>query len=218
MLKKFLRKKITRPRLDAFLSKHSTNKLTLDLGCGGSPYMKYFKNRVGFDIAERKNVDIVGDVHNLPFENEKFDIILCTEVLEHSHSPHIAIKEMKRVLKPGGSLILTTRFIFPIHDAPYDFYRYTKYGLWHLFRDWEILELEEETNTIETLAVLLQGIAFQTELHGGKITKFFLFSLAKIILKLSFLTKEEFGDRRLKNTVIEKSILTSGYYLVCKKK
>ena len=61
-------------------------------------------------------------------------------------------------------------------------------------------------------------VAFQTELYGGKFTKFIFFALAKIVSKFAFLTKEEFGDRRIKNTVKEKSILTSGYYLVCKKK
>ena len=197
---------------------HRSDDFTLDLGCGESPYIKYFPNRIGFDFQAREGVDVVGDMHQLPFENEKFDIILCSEVLEHSRSPHIAIEEMKRVLKPGGTLILTTRFIFPIHDSPYDFYRYTKYGLRHLFRDWEIVELEEEAGTIKTLGILLQRIAFQTKLLGGKFTSAIFLLFAKIIPKFSFLAKEEFGKRHSGDIVREKSILVSGYYLVCKKK
>ena len=74
----------------------------------------------------------------------------------------IAIAEMKRVLKPGGKLLLTTRFVFPLHDVPNDYFRFTKYGLQHLLKDgWEIIELEDETSTKDTIAALLQRIGFR---------------------------------------------------------
>jgi len=120
MLKDFLTSKITRNNLGKFVSNNSSNGLTLDLGCGNVYYKKYFPNRIGFDIKSGPGIDVVGDAHHLPFENEKFDVILCTEVLEHLHSPEIAISEMERVLKKGGKLILTTRFIYPLHDIPHD--------------------------------------------------------------------------------------------------
>ena len=215
-MKELITKKITRENLSKFIKKNSSDKFTLDLGCSDSPYSKYFKNRIGFDIKKGKGVDVVGDAHNLPFEDNKFDVILCTEVLEHLHTPEIAILEMKRVLKRGGILILTTRFIFPIHDVPNDYFRYTKYGLKYLFKDWIILELKEEVSTIQTIAVLFQRIAYQTNVKGGKITKIFIFLLAKILNKMSFLTKEEYGD--IKKEFKENNILTSGYYIVCKNK
>jgi ubiquinone/menaquinone biosynthesis C-methylase UbiE len=216
MIKDLLTKKITRDILDKFLLKNSSEKLTLDLGCSGSPYSKYFKNRIGFDIKEGVGVDVVGDAHNLPFEDSKFDIVLCTEVLEHLHTPQLAISEMKRVLKSGGKLILTTRFIFPIHDAPHDYYRYTKYGLKHLFKDWEVLSLEEEVNTINTLSVLLQRIGYQTQLKMNSLSKVFIFLLSKIVTLFSFLIKKEYED--IERSVEESYIMTSGYYIVCKKK
>jgi len=218
MLKNFLRKKITRTQLDKFVQDHRSDKYTLDLGAGNSPYSHYFTNRLGFDVAKGKGVDVVGDAHNLPFEDEKFEVIVCNEGLEHLRTPEKAISEMKRVLKKKGTLILTTRFIFPLHDAPHDYYRYTKYGLKHLFKDWKIIELREEVGTIKTIAVLLQGIAFQTEPMGGKFTKGIFFLLSKIILLFSGILKEEYGNRRSKNTIKEDSILTSGYYLVCRKR
>lgn len=216
MFKEFLTSKITRNNLNKFISKHSSDKLTLDLGCANSPYAHYFKNRIGADIAAGKGVDVICDAHNLPFEDEKFDNILCTEVLEHLHSPEIAISEMERGLKKGGKLILTTRFIFPLHDVPNDYYRFTKYGLKYLFRNWEIIELNEEVSTMETLAVLLQRINYQCKGILLKPLKPLIFIVAKIIPLFSFLIKEEYGDIGRKTA--EKNIMTSGYYLVCQKK
>ena len=210
-----LTSKITRKELDRFVINNKSNKLTLDLGCSNSPYSQYFSNRVGFDISKGKGVDVVGDAHNLPFEDEKFDNILCTEVLEHLHTPQKAIAEMKRVLKKDGKLILTTRFLFPLHDIPHDYYRYTKYGLRNLFKDWNIVELREEVNTIKTIAVLLQRIGYQSKLRGGKVTKVFLFLLAKLVAKLSFFVVKEYGD--IGKTKKESDIMASGYYLVAKK-
>lgn len=221
MISKFLEKigltsKITRRELEEFIKKHGDSGLTLDLGCGGAPYKKYFPNRIGCDVKPGLEVDVVGDAHKLPFEDEKFDNILCTEVLEHLHSPHIAISEMKRVLKRGGKLILTTRFIFPLHDIPQDYYRYTKYGLKYLFRDWEILELKEETTTLGGIAVLLQRIGYQCEILNFKPFKLIFFLGAKILSLFPSLITREYGDISKKTQ--EKNILTSGYYLVCRKK
>lgn len=216
MIKDFLTKKITRVELEKFIKGQASKKYTLDLGCANSPYSQYFPHRVGFDVVPGVGVDVLGDAHSLPFEDNKFDMVLCTEVLEHLHSPHVAIAEMNRVLKVGGMLILTTRFIFPLHDTPNDYFRYTKYGLQHLLREWQILELREEVGTQETIAVLLQRIAFQSQLYGGAITKGIIFFIAKIIFLLPKMTKREYGDIRKTSEVSH--ILASGYYVVCKKR
>jgi len=220
MINKLLEKigltsKITRQELEKFVKAQRDFGLTLDIGCGHAFYREYFPNRIGFDIQPGPRVDVVGDAHKLPFEDEKFDNILCTEVLEHLHSPHIAISEMRRVLKKRGKLILTTRFIFPLHDIPHDYYRFTKYGLKYLFQDWEILELKEETTTLVSIAVLLQRIGYQCEILNFKPLKLLLFILAKLIQPFSFIISKEFGDISKKTQ--EKNIMTSGYYLVCKK-
>ena len=139
---------------------------------------------------------------------------MCTEVLEHLKNPFIAVKEIKRVLKPSGKLILTTRFIFSLHDAPNDYFRYTKYGLKELFKEWDIIELEAEANSLETIAVLLQRLIFQVnyKYKSNKFIKSILLIFIKIFLFLSKFIKEEFGD--IKKERPEKDILTSGYYLV----
>ena len=225
MINKFLDKtglttKLTRAQLAKFIERHRSDGYTLDIGCANSPYAVFFPNRVGLDIKEGSGVDVIGDVNHLPFEDNKFDNVLCTEVLEHLRTPQQALAEIKRVLKPSGHLILSTRFIFPIHDAPDDFYRFTKYGLQNLFTDgWEILELIEETDTKNTLAVLLQRIAYQTKFKWGLLgltLKALFFIAARIIIFLPSLIDQEFGN--ISRSTKEQNILTSGYYLFCRKK
>ncbi|OGJ56337.1 hypothetical protein A3D88_01610 [Candidatus Peribacteria bacterium RIFCSPHIGHO2_02_FULL_52_16] len=213
-----LTKKITRPRLEAFLKKYRSTGKTLDVGCGSALYGNFFPNRTTLDIEVRPGVqvDIVGDAHDLKqIADAVYENILCTEVLEHLHTPAKAIAEFHRVLKPGGMLILTTRFIFPLHDAPGDYFRYTKYGLRHLMKDFDIIELKEEANTIETLAVLYQRIGFQCDTLGFRPLKFFWFLKARILMLFAWTLTKEFGDIRHKQQ--EKNILSSGYYVAARK-
>lgn len=181
-------KKITRPRQEAFIRKYASDGETLDLGCGNDIYKSYFPNCETLDIEARPNVavDIIGDAHDLSMIGDNsYDTVLCAEVLEHLHTPSAAIAELYRILKPGGVLVLTTRFIFPLHDTPNDFYRYTKYGLTHLMKDFEMVELVEEASTIETLAVLYQRIGFQCDTLRLRPFKIFWFLLAKLTMLFS---------------------------------
>ena len=132
----FINRKLTRSKLMDFLKKYKSDKYTLYIGCGDQKYRCMFPNSICVDIDEKWKPDIVSDIHDLyQFEDNTFDCILCTEVLEHCHSPWIAADEMFRVMKQGGILLLSTRFIYPLHDAPNDFYRFTKYGLKNIFKN-----------------------------------------------------------------------------------
>lgn len=215
MFKKIIRK-IIRKRLEVFLERYATPKRVLDIGSGGSSYGRFFPNRLSVDIDPARKPDIVGDAHNLPFKDGKFEVILCTEMLEHTKDPFQVERELRRVMSPGGILILSTRFVFPLHDAPNDYWRFTKYGLKQLFREWDMIETQAETKSFSTIGVLLQRICFQSRLKGGKFFKFALFLLAWIFSHLDWLIKEEFGD--IKKEISEKEIMPSGYYIVCQKK
>ncbi len=210
--------KLTRERLRPFVEEHASDVRTLDIGCANAPYGNLFTDRVGFDFVNGPGVDVVGDAHELPFGDGEFKQILCTEVLEHLHTPQRALDEMCRVLEPGGVLILTTRFVFPLHDTPHDYFRYTIYGLKHLLREWESVVITKEASTVVTLGVLLQRIAFQCDLRGGRVTKIFVLLLARIVCRLSWVVRREYGTRKASGATEEDAILTSGYYVVARKK
>jgi SAM-dependent methyltransferase len=87
------------------------------------------------DQTFRGSHNYVCDIKSIPVESNTFGVIVCTQVLEHLPDPLGSLKELARILKPGGELYLTTNFLFPIHGAPHDFFRYTNYGLDHLLKE-----------------------------------------------------------------------------------
>ncbi len=94
-------------------------------------------NYTGVDISLGKGVDVVSDGENLPFENNSFDLVLCLETLEHAKHPWLVAKEIKRVVKKSGTIIISTPFNHEIHFHPSDYYRYTPYGLRELFKSFK---------------------------------------------------------------------------------
>ena len=207
--------KITRKYLNPMIARNATEAKVLDIGAGNHSYSSYFPNRVSVDIDPKRKPDIVGDIHDLPFEDESFDFVLCTEVLEHVEDPQKAITELYRVLRPGGRCVLTTRLVFPLHDTPNDHWRFTKYRLQKLFSKWTVLELEPETETFSAIGALLQRICFQTKLRFNKPMKLLLFILAWIFDHMNWLIVKEYGD--IKHEEENDHILTTGYYVLAEK-
>jgi predicted SAM-dependent methyltransferase len=96
---------------------------------------------IGIDMRPGKGVDIVANGHALPFGDESFDFVICAETLEHDSAPWLTSKEIYRVTKTGGSIIVTVPGIgFPRHDYPSDYWRFTEDGLAILFSDFQIIE------------------------------------------------------------------------------
>ncbi|OGJ71626.1 hypothetical protein A2454_00840 [Candidatus Peribacteria bacterium RIFOXYC2_FULL_55_14] len=108
----------------------------LDLGAGRAKYKQLLQKTAtdytAFDMVDGPNIDVVGDVHNLPFDPCKFGTVVCTQVIEHVREPWRVVEEIARVLLPGGHCLLTTPFMMPHHADPHDFYRYTPDGVRHL--------------------------------------------------------------------------------------
>jgi SAM-dependent methyltransferase len=119
----------------SLLARHLAGDL-LDVGCGQQPYAKYFsqvRTKKACDIdAKRGQVDFVCPAHCIPLPDESLDSILCTEVLEHVPEPKAVWMEFNRLLRPGGKVLLATPMYWPGHEQPYDFYRYTEFGLRYL--------------------------------------------------------------------------------------
>lgn len=106
----------------------------LDVGCGDVPYREMVSSvvsqYVGVDTVRRsKWVTCCCSALALSFLASRFDTVLCTEVLEHIPHPKAVLSEIHRVLRPGGYLILSVPQMYWVHDAPFDFYRFTRYGL-----------------------------------------------------------------------------------------
>jgi len=93
-------KKITRKNLEKFLTRHATEKRALDIGSGGSSYGRLFPNRLTVDIDPSRKPEIVADAHNLPFKNGEFEVVLCTEVLEHVKDPLQSKRKFEESLSP----------------------------------------------------------------------------------------------------------------------
>lgn len=109
----------------------------LDIGCGLKPYAPllapYVTEHVGVDHPESPHaltsVDVLATAYDIPLKSESFDTVLMSEVLEHLERPVDALAECHRLLRPGGKLILTTPFVWTLHEEPRDFYRFSPYGL-----------------------------------------------------------------------------------------
>jgi SAM-dependent methyltransferase len=108
----------------------------LDVGCGSKPYRSLFAVTayIGLDIDSeltrtRGIADYLYDGNAFPFADASFDSVLCNQVLEHVFNPDEFLGEMMRVLKPGGKLLLTVPFVWDEHEQPYDYARYSSFGL-----------------------------------------------------------------------------------------
>jgi SAM-dependent methyltransferase len=106
--------------------------MVLDYGCGGSPYQPLFGSCTYHraDLSGGNNLDFeYGPDSKLPSEVSGYDCVLSTQVLEHVEDPESYLRECYRVLRPGGCLVLTTHGLYEDHACPYDYWRWTAYGL-----------------------------------------------------------------------------------------
>jgi SAM-dependent methyltransferase len=143
----------TNPLAHNWLIKRAVNRLVqchlpgmtgvvYDLGCGRRPYEAEISTRcasyVGVDWTNTLHglrADVVADLNRpLPIESEVADTVVTFEVLEHLSEPQLMLSEACRILRPGGSLFLSVPFQWLVHEAPWDFFRYTNYGLEHLLK------------------------------------------------------------------------------------
>lgn len=115
--------------------------LVLDTGAGWGRFRPLFAHcrYVAQDLCtvgewNYSHISVLSDLHRLPFLDNTFDLLISTQVLEHVSDPAQAIAEMHRVLKPHGRLCLTLPQGWKEHQAPHDFFRFTRYGLAHLLQ------------------------------------------------------------------------------------
>lgn len=114
---------------------------------------------LGIDMQPGHGVDQVADIHELPAAwKGRFSCVLCSEVLEHVERPWLALPELFRVIRPGGSIIITVPSCFPIHAFPDDYYRYSMSGIRVLLGDAGFVDIETGTGG---------SVDFLLDDHGG---------------------------------------------------
>ena len=112
-----------------------SGEYVLDAGAGEHFYKRLYENRIYHSTDIQKNntqVSFISDLSFLPIANEKYDLIICTQVLEHVQEPEKVLYEFHRTLKPTGQLWLTVPLYFEEHEIPMDYFRFTQFGIKHL--------------------------------------------------------------------------------------
>ncbi|MBI2651234.1 class I SAM-dependent methyltransferase [Candidatus Woesearchaeota archaeon] len=169
-------KKIKGHITNIFINKHDK---ILDLGCGNNPnYHKNIKGKIiCFDKVKTKITHAVGDADKLPFKNNSFDKIISINSFYYFKNPFASINEIKRVLKHNGKFVLVLPFIYPIHDAPYDKYRFTEYGLREILSGFIIKDIKAIGGIFNLPTVLIHSLIKGLPLIAPKylkgIAKFF---------------------------------------------
>jgi SAM-dependent methyltransferase len=158
------------------LSSSITGKI-LDVGCGTKPYEKFFKSSeyIGLEIDSEENIknkkaDYFYQGDKFPFQDEYFDSVISNEVLEHIFNPDVFLSEINRVLKNQGNLLITVPFVWDEHEQPYDYARYSSFGLKYLLEKhgFKILEYRKSMNDVRVLFQLVNTYLYKKTVTSNR--------------------------------------------------
>lgn len=151
------------------LARHITGT-TLDVGCGMKPYRDLCSSDeyVGLELdtpesRARGVADVFYDGSRFPFSDTAFDSVLCNQVLEHVFTPEEFLRDILRVVKPGGHVLLTVPFVWDEHEQPRDYGRYSSFGIADLVRrtGFEIIDQRRSVDHVGVLAQLWIGYLYK---------------------------------------------------------
>lgn len=191
------------------LENHNIN--VLNIGAGGEignivNDLKKKNNVITIDIDPDRNPDIVMDATNLEFDSNSFDVVFIMEILEHIKEPQKAVDEIFRVLKDEGIVVFSTPFVFGIHDKPYDFFRYTRYGILEVFKKYKSIEIKERNDYLHTIIVLFSRLLL-SEYKIDKVIGALFIILILITYPLIFIISK----------TIKSNNITTGYFCIARK-
>ncbi len=201
-----------------YLTIYAKGKL-IDLGCGNVPFYSLYKNLateiicVDWPNTAHKNsyLDFECDLNKpLPIAENTFDTIIISEVLEHISNPELTWSEMARILKPDGKIILSVPFLYKIHEAPHDYFRYTEFALKNFAQKnhLKVLELKTFGGLPEVLTDIFAKKIIQLPLVGKTLSSW----LQTFCL---FFVNTKIGKRISTNTGVAYPL---GYFMVVEKK
>lgn len=133
-------------------------------------WLTVLKSKVDYKIMDKVadyNPDVVGDIHELPYADNSLDAVICMAVLEHVEEPQKAVREMYRVLKPGGYCFIYVPFLFYYHPMKgyyKDFYRFTYDGLEYMTRDFSKVEIQNVLGPMATIMNLFPSFSKRTRI------------------------------------------------------
>lgn len=164
----------------------------LDVGCGDRPYEDLFGHGkyVGIDVKvsgrndKLKKPDIFYDGETIPYSDNQFDLVLCTQVLEHVSDPLSLIKEMARVSTPGGGVIISLPFVYQEHEKPFDYFRFTSYGITELIEKagMNVVSIRKDSRSIETLAILANVYIIHNLIPSNRFLRYMFYVLFTVFL------------------------------------
>lgn len=184
-------------------------KTIFNIGAGGEVSRCLKMNGIKFteiDSDPGRKPDAVMDMQHLSIADGSVDCIFCMFVLEHIKNPFKAVHEAGRVLKKGGIIVGSVPHALPIHDAPHDYWRFTRYGVANLFEGFRSLKISESNTYLEAIYVLLLRL-FVTGSRKEKAISVLLFPLYVLVYPLIVLG----------NIFIKNKTLTTAYYFVGEK-
>jgi SAM-dependent methyltransferase len=152
---------VRRPLLEWLRTQDVAGSRILDVGCGDRPYDPLFAAAaevVGFDVPGNPHADVHGSIDAIPLADASFDVAFCLQVLEHVPDPAAAVRELRRVVRPGGRVLASTHGVAPFHPNPDDLWRWTAQGLERLFltnAEWTSVTVRPGAGTAATTAMLV---------------------------------------------------------------
>lgn len=200
------------------LKEHARGKL-LDLGCGNVPlyacYKDYIEDNwcVDWDNSLHSNqfLDQIADLNQpLEMDDNQFDTIILSSVLEHIRKPELLISEMSRILKPGGKALLNQPFMYWLHEVPHDYYRYTEYALKSMLEDhgFELISIEPYGGVPEVLTDIWAKTTAAIPFVGKPYAAFIQWCTLVFV-------RTRFGKKISKKTARK---IPLGYFVVAQKK
>jgi SAM-dependent methyltransferase len=164
----------------AFAAAQKAGSRVLDAGAGEGQYAHYFVSHryCGVDLAvgdaawDYARLDAVADLIALPFRADAFDAAIHIVTIEHLREPGRALAEIGRAIKPGGYLLVAAPHEWEVHQAPHDYFRYTRYGLAYLldaagYSSLRRLFPSSGAAAAKRITILLRGHSLAV-LHSGR--------------------------------------------------
>ena len=191
----------------------------LDVGCGSRPYETLFHatKYVGLELdtpnnRRTKKADVFYDGGAFPFDADSFDAVVCNQVLEHAFQPDQLISEIFRILKPDGQLLITVPFVWDEHEQPWDYGRYSSFGLAALLKrhGFELIAQRKTMGDVRTLFQLLNAYLFKVTCTRSPYLNLFttlaLMAPANCVGTLLHLILPRNPDLYLDNVVLAKKV------------